>query len=255
MKVHLVYLVTAPCILFFGCTETKEQPTPTSTPTATPTATPRPLPTLTLQTIEPFGDVYYDLTGPKGLILCFHGTGGSANGWSNGDKFNFLNALHIEGYAIVCPTSKNRSSKQWDLTDSQTNPDVVNVDVLLHYLGIPITNKIFIVGHSNGGGFTPRYANNSERKSKISGIQVSNHPGSSNIYSNSSYTIPTIFNYADCDPIINASNVRNSINILKQRGLSVLENDLDPIYTSGNYSDCHEFIDTSSLTKQFFETQ
>ena len=41
-------------------------------------------------TIEPYGRVYYYLGGTKGVIVCFHGTGGSADGWTKDEKLTFL---------------------------------------------------------------------------------------------------------------------------------------------------------------------
>lgn len=208
---------------------------------------------LRLESPGTYGEVYYEISNlSKGLVVCFHGTGGSASGWTSGEKFNFIDRLHSEGYSILCPTSLNRSTKQWDLTDSSANPDLVNIDALLRYFAVPTTTKILVVGHSNGGGFSVRFANNTERKAFVKAVQVSNHPGSSTIFSSSSYSFPTLFNYADCDPIINPTNVRNSISVLQGRGVPILENDLDSTYSQGSYSDCHEFVDTFQTTNQFF---
>jgi poly(3-hydroxybutyrate) depolymerase len=213
------------------------------------------VPTLKLESGGAYGEIYYDVSSlSKGLILCFHGTGGSASGWSSNDKYSFISNLHQSGFAILCTTSLNRTTSQWDATNNSTNLDVVNIDALLNNLNIPSGTKIFLVGHSNGGGFTSRMATWSSRRNNIKAIQISNSPGIQAILVDNSYTFPTMFNFADCDPVVNAADVRSSINTLVTRSIALQQNDLDTNYSAGSFSNCHEFLNTAELSKQFFNS-
>lgn len=208
-----------------------------------------------LEPVGSHGEVYRDLGGTKGVVLCFHGAGGSAEGWTKNDKLLLLEHLRSEGYSFVCPTSVDRASKQWDATNAASNPDVENVDALLDELGVAEGTKLFLVGHSNGGGFTSRYSLLSSRRPSVAAIQLSNAAGLQAALSHAAYVFPTLFNYADCDPVVDAAEVRANQDVLaaKSPPVPVGDNDLDPVYEAGGYSDCHEFVSTPATTTSFFD--
>ncbi|MGH8604224.1 MAG: hypothetical protein ACREXR_16055, partial [Gammaproteobacteria bacterium] len=66
--------------------------------------------------------------------------------------------------------------------------------------------------------------------------------------------LPTLFSYADCDPIVDADDVRDSITILSTKNPAVptIDNDIDTLYSLGAYASCHVFADVSSTTVGFF---
>lgn len=209
-----------------------------------------------LEDIPGLGLTYYNFKNTKGIVLCFHGTGGSAQGWTAGDKLSFLNYLLNQGYGFICPTSLDRTNKQWSNTNSSSNPDVINIDFLIFHLGLPSNVKLFLVGHSNGGGFVSRFSVFSSRKSFISAVQYSNSSGLNAILTDVSYIFPSFFSYADCDPIVDATEVRNNQMALTSKvpPVVIFDNDIDNVYAAGSYSDCHEFVSTAALTTNFFNS-
>lgn len=236
-------------------------PSPVLTPTPFPTPTPAATPPLgisaTLGSVGSHGQVYYYLGGGKGVVLCFHGSGGSASGWTSGDKKAFVERLAALDYSFICPTSLDRSAKQWNSTNTSTNADVINVDGILNALAIPVSAPLYLVGHSNGGGFVSRYAVFSARKNSVAAAQYSNSSGIHQILSNSAYRIPSLFNFADCDPLVDASGVRKSMSLLSAKSPVVRQfgNDLDAVYSSGRYGSCHEFVDTADQSAAFFANE
>lgn len=231
------------------------QPSPdSSTPTPMPDAsTP---PQAMLATVGNHGEVYYWVGGTKGTVLIFHGAGGSATYWQTSHRRDMVDALIAAGYSVVCATSVNRTTKQWSPDNVPSNPDVINVDGLLATLGVAANSKLFVIGHSNGGGFTTRYALLSARSSSIRAIQVSNSSGLTIAMDLPAYDMPTLFNYADCDSVVDAADVRASQATLaaKTPPVPYIDNDLDTLYQSGGYSTCHEFASTPGTTIPFFDT-
>ena len=202
-----------------------------------------------LEDLSGAGLVYYYLGGKRGLILCFHGTGGSAQGWANDndDKQAFLIEMAQLGYSFVCPTSGNRTSRQWNNTNDNTNSDVTMIDNLLQRQNLDTSTPIILVGHSNGGGFTSRYFAFSNFSAQVVAIQLSNASGIAPILRHPDYDVPTLFNYADCDPIVNANSVRANQQVLagKNPPVTFIDNDLDDTYNGGSYENCHKFVNTS----------
>lgn len=206
-------------------------------------------------TIEPYGRVYYYLGGTKGVIVCFHGTGGSADGWTKDEKLAFLEDLRKNNYSFVCPSSLNRTDGQWANTNAVDNVDVVNVDALLTNLQISIQQPLFLVGHSNGGGFTSRFAAYSERNAQIKAVNISNAAGIAPILASTSYNIPTLFNFSTCDVAVDEADVQRNSNLLNNKTPSVatILNDITAQYIGGN-PNCHEFINVSTATLSLFDS-
>ncbi len=209
-----------------------------------------------LETVSDFGEVYYYLEGRSGLILCFHGTGGGASGWSNDgtDKNDFLMDFAAEGWSFVCPSSYNRKEKKWDNTNNQKNNDIQNIDDLLKHFGKSFPS-IILVGHSNGGGFATRYAAFSKFSNSIKAIQLSNAPGITPYLGNNDFKFPILFNYADCDPVVPADDVKSNQSILdsKYPPTNYIDNNLDTEYSVGEYEHCHEFVNTSTKVLELLD--
>lgn len=208
-----------------------------------------------LEEVAGFGQVYYDLSGRKGLIVCFHGSGGSAKGWTKSEKAEFLEDLKQMGYSFVCPTSVNRSTKKWNAKNNFMNRDVHNVDGLLAHFGISHSTPLFLVGHSNGGGFASRYALLSQRTHQIKAVQYSNSAGLAPAFEQEEYTMKSLFNYAACDTVADPARSLANAQILESKTPAVrtLKNDVTAAYTGGDPK-CHEFINTSATTAEFFRT-
>ena len=97
---------------------------------------------------------------PKGVIVVFHGTGGSSRGAFEGERLDFAEYAVGSGYAVVALDSNDRDTRQWATALSTANPDVVNTVALLDRLTaeglLPSGLPRFALGISNGGGFASR---------------------------------------------------------------------------------------------------
>lgn len=208
----------------------------------------------TLAALGSLGEVYYYLGGSNGVILCFHGTNGNAGGWSKTDKKLFLDQMRSMNLSFICPTSLDRLNKQWNTTNTSDNADIRNVESILNLLKVPTSTPIYLVGHSNGGGFVSRFALFSARAKSVRAAQYSNSSGIQRILSEPSYQVPSLFNFSDCDQVVDATKVRESVTILANKQPSVRHylNDLDDHYAAGTYSHCHEFVSTAPMTAKFF---
>lgn len=97
---------------------------------------------------------------PKGVIVVFHGTGGSSRGAFEGERLDFAEYAVASGYAVVALDSNDRDTRQWATALSTANPDVINTVALLDRLTaeglLPAGLPRFALGISNGGGFASR---------------------------------------------------------------------------------------------------
>ncbi len=123
--------------------------------------------TATYKTITPItftntiingSQVYYHIPASyRGIILPFHGAGGSATGWTatNLENLEFCKYAANNGYALVITESKDRVNKRWDVT--ATSVDIANIDIILNSLqtgGVTAAGKpLYGVGMSQGSGF------------------------------------------------------------------------------------------------------
>ena len=183
---------------------------------------------------------YLYLGGRNGLLLCFHGRGGSAQGWTKGDKRKYLSYFQRMGYSFICPSS---SSKQWQ------NSDVKKVNALLNGLGISKNHKIFIVGHSNGGGFASKFAATSRRN--IQAIHFANASGVEQILGNRKWKFPIYYSYAKCDKVVNHKKIENSYRKAKVKKSATV---LDLFYHLKKDKKCHEFINVSGNFYGFIQS-
>lgn len=97
----------------------------------------------------------------KGLVLRFHGSGGSASGsFSGAESLRYTEYLYAHGYGVAALDSSDRQNRQWNTVFSLNNPDVVNVQAALERLRsqglIGASTPVFGQGTSNGGAFVSR---------------------------------------------------------------------------------------------------
>lgn len=119
-------------------------------------------------------DVYsYFPPNFKGVIFCFHGTGGAATNWTTlYDYKQFLNDavadtfgfIITEAEEITTQTDYNSNGKlQWNyLPYDSTNVDFANIKILIDTFTqrgiLDFSTKFYAVGMSNGGAFSSTIA-------------------------------------------------------------------------------------------------
>ncbi len=103
--------------------------------------------------------VYYYIPATyRGIVMPFHGTGGSASNWAvdQAENVNFCRYAAANGYAVVITESTDRVNMMWDLSASG-NVDIANINTILQSLqtsGIIASGKpIYGLGMSNGSAF------------------------------------------------------------------------------------------------------
>lgn len=94
----------------------------------------------------------YDPAGPaKPLIIGYHGTGGSYEAWLTNYR---LRETVGDGAILVYPDARPNAAgtKQWDFADDFRMFE----ELLLHLPDNLVfdSNRVFVTGHSSGGGFT-----------------------------------------------------------------------------------------------------
>ncbi|MBK8068231.1 MAG: beta-lactamase family protein [Rhodanobacteraceae bacterium] len=98
---------------------------------------------------------------PRGLVLSFHGSGGSGDlPFSKPEAQVATRLLYQRGFGVVGLDSSDRVARQWNPQFSLSNPDIVNVQALLAQLraagAIAADTPVYCEGTSNGGGFCSR---------------------------------------------------------------------------------------------------
>lgn len=202
-----------------------------------------------------YGEYLYNLKGRKGLLICFHGTGGQAFYWKRKPEGRaFLEDAIKNGYSVLCPTSLNRSRKQWQVTRNGNNKDVKNIDSLLGYLNINRFQSLYLIGHSQGGAMVSQYTAFSKRKNRIKAAQYTNAGGASPLFQQRSYDLPTIFQYAKCDKIVDVSRIERNIRTLERKlpRRKVESFTIDREYFKRRIYACHEFLNFGPKTLRFF---
>jgi hypothetical protein len=136
----------------------------------------------------------------RGIIIPFHGAGGSAVGWTTSkgiDNLEFLRYAAANGYAIVVTESKDRVNKRWETSTGAASVDISNIDAIISSLqtsGIIASGKPFYgVGMSQGSGFLSLIS--TVKNYKAAALYCLG--GVDQIYDNT--TVPTIWNMAKLD--------------------------------------------------------
>ena len=160
---------------------------------------------------------YYFPANVRGLVFRFHGTGGGAATFFNKveDRLS-ANDFAAAGYAVVALDSNDRINKQWSTVLPPNNVDINNVQAIINLFTIrgQITSstRIFSVGMSNGGAFSPRIAY--ALQFKAAAVYCAAGSGFINIT-----TVPTIWNVAQYD---DNENVGSSGNAAAQANAATL---------------------------------
>lgn len=107
--------------------------------------------------------IYYFPPNARGLILRFHGSGGSAlTSYIKVEDRQLMNEAVAAGYAVLALDSDNRVDRQWNPVVSAANIDVLNIRAVLAAFSarglITATTPLFTVGMSNGAAMAPRAA-------------------------------------------------------------------------------------------------
>ena len=103
---------------------------------------------------------YYFPRNPIGLIVLFHGTGGSGVGWfQNVEYVRFVNDAVARGFAVASTSSFDRVNKQWDVNDAvSTNPDLLAVQNAIAQFTqqglMTSATPLFSIGMSQGGAMS-----------------------------------------------------------------------------------------------------
>lgn len=192
-------------------------------------------------------DVYSDMEGEAGTVVCFHGAGGNGYAWANADsdKGRFTAALIAQGFSVVCPTARD---DQWNDLSGSGNRDIQNVNRILDRL--EARRPFFLVGHSNGGGFVTRFSAFGDIRPVA--VQYSNASGIENVLKTKNYTPPSLFCYSPGDPVVDVRDVQKAVQTLQKRRLTVEARDLSAIYAAGGYAHQHEFVNTAATSGPWF---
>jgi polyhydroxybutyrate depolymerase len=92
---------------------------------------------------------------PVGLVLAFHGAGGTGDGFAGGTGFS--DAADDHAFAVLYPSAA--AHQFWSLNAQMGTTDLDNLRALLPRAeALACTDKVFATGVSNGGGFTARVA-------------------------------------------------------------------------------------------------
>ena len=213
-----------------------------------------------------YGPTYYYLGGERGTVVCLHGAGGSAASWAtpSGTRQDFLRDLADAGYSFVCPSSRDRGGPvrpaQWSADNTALNPDVVQVDQLLSALGrapaVGETGRLFVVGHSNGGGFGSRWAALSMYSTSVRAIQYSSAAGVTAIVTNPGYRTPSLYTYSRLDSIGRPDRIETHLANLAERDVDHVAVDVTPYHQWQNEdptpTDYHAFWNSAAVTVRFF---
>jgi polyhydroxybutyrate depolymerase len=90
---------------------------------------------------------------PVGLVLAFHGAGGTGDGFSGGTGFSSVADRY--GFAVLYPSAA--AHQFWSLNDKMGTQDLDNLRALLpQAFALACTDRVFATGVSNGGGFAAR---------------------------------------------------------------------------------------------------
>ena len=166
----------------------------------------------------------------RGLLLRFHGSGGSANGAFSGAERGYLSRLALHrGFLVASLDSVNRTERQWNPSFSLSNPDVQNVQALIAALQsrglIAQGTPVFAEGTSNGGGFASRVSALLSMRAQALVIST----GIQAIVTQAS--VSTIFSLARRDSIISSAGIieaQASSTVLRSRRIASELNVLEP---------------------------
>jgi dienelactone hydrolase len=106
---------------------------------------------------------------PRGIVYMFHGSGGGVGFVNRLETVDVLNTLVARGYGFVATDSTNRTTKQWNVTDTslRTNRDLARMAQLRQHIvastTVSTTTPTYGIGMSNGAAFAALWAAVSDR--------------------------------------------------------------------------------------------
>jgi len=90
---------------------------------------------------------------PVGLVLAFHGAGGTGDGFAGATGLS--DAADGHDFAVLYPSAA--AHQFWSLNDKMGTTDLDNLRALLpQAFALACTDRVFATGVSNGGGFAAR---------------------------------------------------------------------------------------------------
>lgn len=136
---------------------------------------------------------------PAPLIIAMHGFLGTSRSMRTKTSFQSLSATH--GFIVVYP---NGVGRRWNDGRSSDNPvdDVAYLSALISSLvaeGRADPNRVFLAGHSNGGGMAMRMA--CDQPGLIAGVAVIATKVPTNYQCGSGRPVPAIFFHGSVDPV------------------------------------------------------
>lgn len=181
----------------------------------------------------------YFPSSPLGVVLLFHGRGGSGSNWfSNAENLILARDVVADGLGIVALDSNDRVIKEWDVTLSAANVDFQNVNAALDAFiarGLMgATTSIYCLGTSNGGSMSPRVAlwlstQSSPRPARASAVYIAESQAI--IMGNTN--IPNTWGLARNDGTgVTIQGAQDNFGILSGRGIDALFwiNEPSPVY-------------------------
>ncbi|MCR9203188.1 MAG: hypothetical protein NXH75_01325 [Halobacteriovoraceae bacterium] len=119
---------------------------------------------------------------------------------------------------------------------------------------VPKYKKVFLVGHSNGGGFVSRYTVFSNRNKMVKAVHYANSSGLEPILKNNRYKAPTYFGYAFCDSVVNYRTIQENTTLLRRKlgWRKVRTKQQDYLVYWRRLNSCHEFVNVSGSVLNFF---
>jgi hypothetical protein len=194
-------------------------------------------------------------TGSKKVILYFHGHNGSSSLCDSGRKnqqTQFLANMYKKGFGWICADSSDRVEKWWSVVNSSSNPDVVNLEQILEKEGYDSTAQIYLIGHSNGGGFVSQM-NTYTKLTNIRAVAFAHSAaaggGGRSEVCDRNWVTPAFINGSDKDTVVPWSSLVNMFDCLQSKGVPTqLDNDA-ALQAPGSH---HNFLDRSALIAPFW---
>lgn len=191
----------------------------------------------------------------KKVILYFHGHNGSSSlcdSKRENQQTQFLANMYKEGFGWICADSSDRVEKWWSVVNSSSNPDVVNLEQILAKEGYDATAQIYMIGHSNGGGFVSQM-NTYTKLKNIRAVAFAHSAaaggGGSSEVCDRSWITPAFITGSDKDTVVPWSSLLKMFDCLQSKGVPTqLDNDAALQPPGSN----HNFLDRSDLIAPFW---
>jgi predicted esterase len=161
---------------------------------------------------------YFPTTPTSKVIYCFHGSGGSAEGFATKSEMQtVLEDGLVKDYGFVFIDSYDRVNKKWvwsDWHDIGENGSVYFARIYCEMRNrLPVGSREFALGMSNGGGFAPHVAHHYGMKAAA----VYCASGHERLLNEASYNRPVVFIPGEIDTTVPLREVEDSYRLLKRK--------------------------------------